>query len=97
MYRSTRDVLEFREEEIEKYLPAAINPSDAFALTGNEWGYGSVESMIGNNSSIRFDQVHHMNPLILDPSHHVEAQINKDHGVELTVNPRPQSSSSIKL
>lgn len=53
--------------------------------------------MIGNNSSIRFDQVHHMNPLILDPSHHVEAQINKDHGVELTVNPRPQSSSSIKL
>lgn len=97
VYRSTRDVLEFREEEIEKYLPAAINPSDAFALTGNEWGYGSVESMIGNNSSIRFDQVHHMNPLILDPSHHVEAQINKDHGVELTVNPRPQSSSSIKL
>ncbi|CZR23419.1 Uncharacterised protein [Legionella pneumophila] len=52
--------------------------------------------MIGNNSSIRFDQVHHMNPLILDPSHHVEVQINKDHRVELSANAMPRLSSSIK-
>ncbi|HCU5990184.1 TPA: type IV secretion protein Dot [Legionella pneumophila] len=97
VYQSTRDVLQFREEEIEKYLPAVINPSDAFALTGNEWGYASVESMIGNNSSIRFDQVHHMNPLILDPSHHVEAQINKDHSVELSIKSTPRALSSIKF
>lgn len=76
--QTSRDVLKFSATEIEHYFPCAINPSDAFSYIGNEWGYGSVESMIGNNSSLRFDQVPHANPLLLDSQHHIPIRINPD-------------------
>lgn len=78
-----RDVLKFSAEEIEHYFPCALNPSDAFSYAGNEWGFGSVESMIGNNSSLRFDQVSHANPLILNSHHHIPIRIKPDFSAEI--------------
>jgi hypothetical protein len=75
VYQASRDVLEFSTEEIERLFVCSVNPSDAFAYSGNEWGNGSVEAMIGNNSSLRFDQVYWLNPLILDPKHHNAMEI----------------------
>ncbi|WP_277619286.1 hypothetical protein [Legionella norrlandica] len=97
VYQSTRDVLAFSESETEKFLPAVINPSDAFSYIGNEWGYGSVESMIGNNSSLRLDQVPHANPLLLEPSHHVGVQINDDYSVEFAEKHTLQSPPKINI
>ncbi|KTD52965.1 hypothetical protein [Legionella quateirensis] len=81
--QSGRDVLQFSKEETEVYFPCAVNPSDAFAYTGNEWGFGSVESMIGNNSSLRFDQVPHANPLLLSIQHHIPVTIMGDYHAEI--------------
>jgi hypothetical protein len=78
-----RDVLKFSAAETEQYFPCAINPSDAFAYIGNEWGFGSVESMIGNNSSLRFDQVPHANPLLLQSQHHIPISIKPDFSAEI--------------
>lgn len=78
-----RDVLKFSAAETELYFPCAINPSDAFAYVGNEWGFGSVESMIGNNSSLRFDQVPHANPLLLQSQHHIPISIKPDFSAEI--------------
>lgn len=83
VFQSSRDVLKFSEADLDQYFPAAINPSDAFSYTGNEWGFGSVESMMGNVSSLRFDQVHLTNPLLLDPEHHVPVKIKKDYSAEI--------------
>lgn len=81
--QTSRDVLKFTEAELDRFFPAAINPSDAFSYTGNEWGFGSVESMIGNVSSLRFDQVHITNPLLLKPEHHISVKIKKDFSAEI--------------
>ncbi len=81
--RSTRDVLKFTEEEQKKYFISVINPSDAFAYTGNEWGYGSVEAMIGLNSSLRLDQVSHANPMLLDSAHYVGIDIHEDYSTDI--------------
>lgn len=83
VYSTSRDVLEFTEHEREEYFPCVINPSDSFALTGNEWGKGSVEASIGLNSSLRLDQVHHSNELILDPAYHVPVSIKEDYTAEI--------------
>ncbi|MCX7116884.1 MAG: DUF4804 domain-containing protein [Legionellales bacterium] len=73
---SHRDVLDFHESEREKYYPCVVNPSDANALPGNEWGDGSVESTIANNTTLRADQVYLVNPLVLDPAHHHSVHID---------------------
>ncbi|RUR20695.1 type IV secretion protein Dot [Legionella sp. km535] len=93
--RTGRDVLQFTEKETDIYFPCAVNPSDAFAYTGNEWGFGSVESMIGNNSSLRFDQVIHANPLLLDIKHHIPVRIMEDYQakIEATSIAKPRSQN----
>ncbi|MBN9226533.1 MULTISPECIES: type IV secretion protein Dot [Legionella] len=83
VYQRSRDVLEFTEEEIENYFVCAINPADAFSYTGNEWGFGSVEAMIGLNSSLRMDQIPLENPLLLDSNHHIPVRINSAFEAEL--------------
>ena len=65
-----RDVLDFSEDERDKYYVCIVNPSDANALPGNEWGDTSLESTIANNTSLRFDQVHLMNSHVLEAAHH---------------------------
>ncbi|WP_454781598.1 type IV secretion protein Dot [Legionella sp. WA2022007384] len=83
VYRQNRDVLEFTEEETQNYYVCAINPSDAFSYAGNEWSFGSVEAMIGLNSSLRFDQIPLANPPLLDSDHHIPVKINSNFGAEL--------------
>ncbi|KTD72483.1 hypothetical protein [Legionella tucsonensis] len=83
VYQQYRDVLEFTKEEIENYFVCAINPSDAFAYIGNEWGFGSVEAMIGLNSSLRMDQIPLANPLLLDSDHHIPVKISSTFDAEL--------------
>ncbi|MCW8387516.1 type IV secretion protein Dot [Fluoribacter dumoffii] len=83
--RSSRDVLNVTEEERENYFICMVNPSDAFAYAGNEWGYGSVEAMIGLNSSMRLDQVFHANPRLLDPRHYIGVSIAEDYRSELRI------------
>ncbi|MFA6302645.1 MAG: type IV secretion protein Dot [Legionella sp.] len=78
LVRTTRDVLEFGETEIKNNYIAAVNPSDTFAYTGNEWGYDSVEAMIGNNSSLRYDQVPNLNPEILKSENQIAVEIKED-------------------
>lgn len=82
--QSGRDVLDFSPAEQERFYTCIVNPSDANSLPGNEWGYASVESMIGNNTSLRFDQVHLMNPLVLEPAKHRAVRINPwDYSTEI--------------
>lgn len=81
-----RDLLNFTAEEREQYYVCVVNPSDANALPGNEWTDSSVESMLANNTSLRFDQVHLINPQVLDPSNWVRLRI-QDHAPEEP--PRP--------
>lgn len=83
VYQQYRDVLEFTEEEIENYFVCAINPSDAFAYIGNEWGFSSVEAMMGLNSSLRIDQIPVANPLLLDSDHHIPVKISSTFDAEL--------------
>ncbi|MCW8417029.1 type IV secretion protein Dot [Fluoribacter dumoffii] len=83
LYQNARDVLDFSNEEVENYYVCCINPSDAFAYSGNEWGFGSVEAMIGLNSSLRLDQIPVENPLLLEPSHQVPVNIKSSFEAEL--------------
>ncbi|KTD17989.1 hypothetical protein [Legionella jordanis] len=78
VFRSARDVLEFSEKEQTQYHSCAVNCSDSNSLPGNEWNYASVESAIGNNTSLRFDQVYFMNPAILDPENHIMIAVDVD-------------------
>ncbi|QMT61815.1 type IV secretion protein Dot [Legionella sp. PC997] len=83
VYRENRDVLEFTKEETENYYACAINPSDAFSYAGNEWAMGSVEAMIGLNSSLRFDQIPLVNRPLLDSDHHIPVKISSNFEAEL--------------
>ena len=73
---SKRDILEFSPTEHERYYVCVVNPSDVNALPGNEWGGFSVESMLGNNTLLRLDQVFLVNQKVLDPSHHQGVSID---------------------
>lgn len=74
--QSSRDVLEFSEEEHEEYFVCVVNPTDTNAFAGNEWDYASVESSIGNNTSLRVDQVYLVNPQVLNPAAHISVDID---------------------
>lgn len=91
---SARDVLEFSEAERDTYYVCVTNPSDANALPGNEWGDGSVEAAIANNTSLRFDQVHLMNPKVLEPESHVFVGVDPKH---FTVEMNEVESTSKRL
>ena len=71
IHQDRLDVLAFSDEQKEQYYPCVLNPSDSNAFPGNEWGYGSVESAIGNNTTIRMDQVYLTNPHMTAPEKHL--------------------------
>jgi len=50
------------------YVVGVLNPSTSFALPGNKTDAG-MESHIGDKTSIRFDQVYFLNPVLIDPNH----------------------------
>lgn len=53
------------------YTPGVVNAGDCFAFPGNERGYGSVEAMLGENTSLRRNQVYLYNPWLLHEGSHV--------------------------
>ena len=59
-----RDLLDFNHPEYSNYTLGIVNPSDVFSYKGNEFGYGSVEAMIGNNTDLRYNQVLAFNPYL---------------------------------
>ena len=61
-----KDVLDFEYEVKREFCVGLLNPGDCFACVGNELGYGSVEAMIGNNTTIRSTQCYIWNENILD-------------------------------
>ena len=70
-----RDVLFWTEEEVAAYTCGALNAGDCFCIPGNEFGYASVEAMIGNNTDLRVGQSYVHNPYILDASRHVAVDV----------------------
>lgn len=61
-----RDVLDFDQETRERYVCGVLNPGDCFACARNELGYGSVEAMIGHNTTVRRTQYYIWNEEALD-------------------------------
>lgn len=95
--QSSRDVLQFTDKEKEEYYVCVVNPSDANALPGNEWAYGSVEAMIGLNTSLRADQVYLMNKDVLSPDHHRLVSINpNDYKTDIKAVDAPEQDSAPK-
>jgi hypothetical protein len=66
-----RGLLDLTDVAWAGYTCGIVNAGDAFALPGNERGHGSVEAMLGENTSIRRGQVYLHNPWLLDPERHV--------------------------
>lgn len=66
-----RSLLQFSAEELAGYTCGVVNAGDAFALPGNEYGFCSVESMLGDNTTMRRGQVYLHNPWLLDERTHV--------------------------
>ena len=69
-----RDVLDFPAEAKREYVVGLLNPGDCFACVGNERGYGSVEAMIGNNTTVRTTQCYIWNERILDAANYVPVE-----------------------
>ena len=70
-----KDVLDFSDEVKQQYVVGVLNPGDCFACVGNELEYGSVEAMLGNNTSIRTTQCYIWNELVLDDGKYVAVEI----------------------
>ena len=65
------DVLDFSKEVMKDYVLGLLNPSDCFACVGNETRYLSVESMIGDNTTIRSTQCYIWNEQALDEDKYI--------------------------
>jgi len=61
-----RGVLSLDHVDRTRFLPVVVNAGDSFALPGNEYGYTSVEAMLGENTSMRRSQVYLSNPALLE-------------------------------
>ena len=59
------------------YFVGMANPSDVESKKGNEFGYDSIESLIGNNSSLRYDQVIDFNPWLANDENAVPIELPK--------------------
>lgn len=79
-----RDVLSFTDKEREEYYVCAINPSDSNAFPGNEQGYGSVESALGNNTTIRTDQVYLTNTALLNPENQIGINLSEENSLTIS-------------
>ncbi|MCJ1326756.1 hypothetical protein MMC10_003421 [Thelotrema lepadinum] len=65
------DVLDFPKEVVKDYVLGLLDPSDCFACVGNETRYLSVESMIGDNTTIRSTQCYIWNEQALDEDKYI--------------------------
>lgn len=64
MYNDLLCNLDFLNEQ--GLIVGVLNAGDCFCIPGNEMSYASVESMIGNNSDLRFVQSYIQNKHVLD-------------------------------
>ena len=71
-----RDVLQWTPEEAAEYTCGALNAGDCYCIPGNEFGYCSVEAMIGNNTDMRVGQHYLHNPYMLDAARHVPVDVS---------------------
>jgi len=68
---SNKDILDIPAEYTDKYYVGITNPSDSFSMIGNEFGYDSVEAMLGNNTSLRLNQVYHWNGHMVETDNYI--------------------------
>lgn len=61
-----RSLLHFEHPTLSTYICGVVNAGDCFCIPGNEHGYASVESMLGENTSMRRGQSYVHNPRLLD-------------------------------
>lgn len=60
-----QDLLNFTPEQIHNNRCVIVNAGDVFSLPGNEFGYGSVDAMVGNNTTLRITQSYLTNQTLL--------------------------------
>lgn len=60
-----QDLLAFTPEQIQNNRCVVVNAGDAFSLPGNEFGYGGVDSMVGNNTTLRITQSYLTNQTLM--------------------------------
>ena len=60
-----RDLLDFAGTG-EGYVCGFLNPGNSFCIPGNGYSYLSVESMVGNNTDLRYVQSYIHNPYLMD-------------------------------
>ena len=65
-----RDILLLTGEDA-NYQVGVVNPADVMSYKGNEPQYASGESMIGNNTDLRYNQVAVFNPYLLQAGNYV--------------------------
>jgi hypothetical protein len=75
---SKKDVLAFDAADVAQFHIGITNASDSFSCVGNEMGYESLESYLGNNTSMRVDQVYHWNPHLLDSKNYKPVDLPDD-------------------
>jgi hypothetical protein len=62
----------FDPKDIREFHIGIINPSDAFAIPGNEHDYASVEAMLGSNTDLRLYQSYFFNPYMLSEENYIK-------------------------
>jgi len=67
---NTTDILNISKKDYKEYNIGITNPSDAWSCVGNEMGYDSLEAMLGNNTTLRLNQVYHWNKNLLDQNNY---------------------------
>jgi len=77
--RSTRtDVLDFDSDDVAEFHIGITNASDSFSCVGNEMGYESLEAYLGNNTTMRADQVYHWNSHLLESKNYKSVELPGD-------------------
>ena len=61
------DICKFEDKEYKNYTCGILNPGNSFSLPGNQRGYTSLESEVGQNSTLRIVQNWINNRNLVDP------------------------------
>ena len=77
---NVKDALDFDDDDYAKYHIGVTNASDSWSAIGNEMGYDSLEAMLGNNTTLRVNQVYHWNPHLLDRRKYVGVDLPSEIG-----------------
>eukprot|EP00668_Euglena_longa_P033328 GGOE01042875.1.p1 GENE.GGOE01042875.1~~GGOE01042875.1.p1 ORF type:complete len:444 (-),score=129.24 GGOE01042875.1:535-1767(-) len=67
---TTRDLLDFGGMP-EEYIYGILNPGEVFCIPGNAYAYLNTDSMVGNNTDLRFVQSYIHNPYLMDATRYI--------------------------